>query len=284
LTSARARISALEAELRASQQAWESATAAKVSAEEAIKAAEAKAKKAKKALSDAEQKRLQREWSIAERVDSILVAVGSKYCAVSSWFIYSSLLLLIAIYFFRSFLYGVAEKIGESWKLRQPNAKDPLMALVDLLESNWKLVHDVLRLTRHVLVCIFVRFWPKKRGEMPCDNLKKLLEAFDTVEDPVLTLKCTLVKCGVEGAIALAQSHGKEVDWAKIGSSPARPLSEMLGFFKYANKYAPNIVSLITPSTTSSTSAPISLTPPPSATAAEPSAPSPATEPAAEVA
>jgi hypothetical protein len=46
LTLARARISAPEAELKASQQAWESATAAK--------AAEAKAKKAEKALSDAE--------------------------------------------------------------------------------------------------------------------------------------------------------------------------------------------------------------------------------------
>jgi chromosome segregation ATPase len=58
LTSARAHISSLEAELRASQQAWESATAAKVSAKKAIKAVEAKAKKAEKALSDAEQKRL----------------------------------------------------------------------------------------------------------------------------------------------------------------------------------------------------------------------------------
>jgi hypothetical protein len=47
---------------------------------------------------------------------------------------------------------------------------------------------------------------------MPGDNLRKLLEAFDTVEDPVLTLKHTSVKRGVEGAIALAQSHGEEVD------------------------------------------------------------------------
>jgi hypothetical protein len=56
LTSAHACISALEAELRASQQAWESATAAKVSAEKAVKAAEAKAKKAEKALNDVEQR------------------------------------------------------------------------------------------------------------------------------------------------------------------------------------------------------------------------------------
>jgi hypothetical protein len=86
------------------------------------------------------------------------------------------------------------------------------MASVDLLESNWKLVHDVLRLTRHMLVRIFVGFWPKKRGEMPGDNLKKLLKAFDTIEDHVLALKHTSVKHGVEGAIALAQSHGEELD------------------------------------------------------------------------
>jgi hypothetical protein len=193
--------------------------------------------------------------------------------------------LRVAIYFFHSFLCGAAEKVGELLRLPQLNAVDPLMALVDLLESNRKLALDVFRLTRHVLVCIFVRFWLKKRGEMSCDNLKKLIETFDTVEDPVLALKRTSVKRGVEGAIALAQSYGEEVDWAKIGSSPAHPLSEMLGFFKYAKKYTPNIVSLITSSATSSTSATGSLTPPPSdSAAAEPSAPSSATEPAAEVA
>jgi hypothetical protein len=136
-----------------------------------------------------------------------------------------------------------------------------------------------------VLICIFVRFLPKKRGEMLGDNLRKLLEAFDTIEDLVLALKRTLVKRGVEGAVALAQLRGEEVDWAKIGSSPARPLSEMLGFFKYAKKYAPNIVSLITPLATASTSVPSSLMPPLGVAAMTgPSTPSSAMEPAAEVA
>jgi hypothetical protein len=54
LTLAHACILAPEAKLKASQQAWESATAAKVSAEKAAKATEAKAKKAEKAMSDAE--------------------------------------------------------------------------------------------------------------------------------------------------------------------------------------------------------------------------------------
>jgi hypothetical protein len=135
-----------------------------------------------------------------------------------------------------------------------------------------------------MLTHIFVRLWPKKKEEMSGDNLRKLLEAFDTLEDPVLAMKRTSVKRGVEGAIALAQSHGEEVDWEKIGSSHDRPLSEMLEFFKKAKKYAPRIVSLITPLAASSTSAPGSLTPPPSAAADDSSAPSTATEPATEVA
>jgi hypothetical protein len=47
---------------------------------------------------------------------------------------------------------------------------------------------------------------------MSGDNLQKLLEAFESADDPVIALKRTSVKRGVEGAIALAQSHGKEVD------------------------------------------------------------------------
>jgi hypothetical protein len=86
------------------------------------------------------------------------------------------------------------------------------MAAVDVLESNWKLVQNVLQLTHHVLIRMFVGFWPKKRKEMPGDNLRKLLEAFDTTENPVLALKRTSVKQGVEGAIVLVQSHGEEVD------------------------------------------------------------------------
>jgi hypothetical protein len=80
-----------------------------------------------------------------------------------------------------------------------------LLAAVDLLESNWKLVQEVLQLTRRVLMGMFVGLWPKKKEEMPVDNLKKLAEAFDTLEDPVLAMKCRSVKQGVKGAIALAQ-------------------------------------------------------------------------------
>jgi hypothetical protein len=131
---------------------------------------------------------------------------------------------------------------------------------------------------------IFVGLWPKKKEEMPVDDLWKLAAAFDTIEDPVLTMKRTSVKWGVEGAIALAQAHGEHVDWEKISSSRACPLSEMLGFFKKEKEYAPGIVSLITHLVASSTPAPSSSTHPPGAAAAESSAPSTAMEPAAEVA
>jgi hypothetical protein len=31
-----------------------------------------------------------------------------------------------------------------------------------------------------MLMCIFVGLWPKKKEEMPVDNLQKLVEAFGT--------------------------------------------------------------------------------------------------------
>jgi hypothetical protein len=164
------------------------------------------------------------------------------------------------------------------------------MVAVYLLELNWISIQEILELTRHMLTRIFVRLWPKKRTDMPADDLKKLAVTFDTVEDPILSMKSRSVKRGAEGAIALAYSHDEEVDWEKVSSSPVRPLSELLGFFKKAKKYAQGIVSIITPSAASSTSTAASSTPatsasmPPPSAGATSSAPSSATEPAAEVA
>jgi chromosome segregation ATPase len=83
LTAANARIAALEAEFNASREAWEGANAAKVAAEKATKSAETKAKKAEKALADADQKRVQREQTIAECLNKISVLVGGKCRVVS---------------------------------------------------------------------------------------------------------------------------------------------------------------------------------------------------------
>jgi Tfp pilus assembly protein PilN len=80
LATANARISSLEAELSVSQKAFDTATAAKVSAEKSNKLALAKAKKAEKALADANKEHLQREQAVAERLNAMSAAVGGTYC------------------------------------------------------------------------------------------------------------------------------------------------------------------------------------------------------------
>jgi hypothetical protein len=69
LSTANARIASVEAELEASQKAWDVATAAKAVAEKSAKAATAKVKKAEKALADADQGRIQREQAITKCLD-----------------------------------------------------------------------------------------------------------------------------------------------------------------------------------------------------------------------
>jgi hypothetical protein len=108
---------------------------------------------------------------------------------------------------------------------------------------------------------MFVGLFLRKKDELPTGNLKKLVEAFDTIEDPILAMKLSLVKRGVEGTIALAQSHGEEVDLEKVGSSYARPPAEMKEFFKKAKEYVPRLVSLILPAPTPSTPAPGTFAP-----------------------
>jgi hypothetical protein len=169
----------------------------------------------------------------------------------------------------------------------QPDDEDPLMAVVNLLESNWISIREILELARHVLTRIFVGLWPKKKADVPTADLKTLAAAFDTAEDPILLMKRRSVKRGAEGAIALAYAHGEEVDWEKVSSSCGRTLSELRGFFEKAKKYASVIVSIITPLAASSTSthstpATSASMPPPSAGATSP-APSSTAELAAEV-
>jgi hypothetical protein len=93
------------------------------------------------------------------------------------------------------------------------------MAAVNLLELNWISIQEILELTRRILTWMFVRFWQKKKADMPADDLKKLATTFDTVEDPILSMKSHSVKRGAKGAIVLAYSHGEEVDWEKVSSS-----------------------------------------------------------------
>jgi hypothetical protein len=79
LATANARIASLEAELKASQKAYDAATAAKAIVEKSQKSAIPKAKKAEKALADANQEHAQREQAVAERLHTMSTAAESKF-------------------------------------------------------------------------------------------------------------------------------------------------------------------------------------------------------------
>jgi hypothetical protein len=213
LSTANARIASLEAELEASRKAWDVATAAKAATEKSAKSVAAKAKKAEKALADADRGRAQREQAITNRLNQILALTGGKYRA-SLFLAYLLILLLAGVCSFISCLchFCFIENTGVSLAPLQPDDDDPLTAAVNLLEANWISVQDILELTRRVLTRIFVGLWPKKKADVPTADLKKLAATFDTVEDPIMLMKSRSVKRGAEGAIALAYSHGKEVD------------------------------------------------------------------------
>jgi hypothetical protein len=100
LTEANARIASLEAELNASRNAWDTATAAKVAAEKSAKSTAAKAKKAEKALADADQGRVQREQAITQRLNQISALAGGKYHVVS----FSSICLFCYLQMFAHYL------------------------------------------------------------------------------------------------------------------------------------------------------------------------------------
>jgi hypothetical protein len=168
---------------------------------------------------------------------------------------------------------------------------DPLLAAVNLLEANWISVQDTFELVSRVLSRMFVGLWPKKKAEVPVNDLNNLAKAFDTNDDPLLQLKGLSVKRGVEGAIALSYVHGADLDWEKIGSPHGRTRSELNIFFEKAKKLTPAIVSIISPSSAAAASLTPTLSTPAVVTSVPPStadtegiAPFVATEQYAEVA
>jgi hypothetical protein len=194
------------------------------------------------------------------------------------------------MYFFSavSCFLGFAEYSEVSALTLQPD-NDPLLAMVCLLEANWISVQEIFKLVNRVLAWIFVGLWPKKKADV--SDLKNLAKAFDTDDDPILTMKSLSMKQGAEGAIAFAYAHGEEVNWEKVSSSPGRPHLELKAFFKKAKKYAPGIVLMIFPSAAFTTGTmPISSTPATSGSVSPPDAgaasatPTSATDHEAEVA
>jgi hypothetical protein len=63
---------------------------------------------------------------------------------------------------------------------------------LNLLEANWISIQEIFELVSRVLTWIFVGLWPKQRAEVP--DLKKLANAFDTPDDPILLMKGRSVK------------------------------------------------------------------------------------------
>jgi hypothetical protein len=118
--------------------------------------------------------------------------------------------------------------------------------------------------------------WPKQKAEVPDNDVKKLAQAFDTTDDPILHMKGLSLKRGAEGVIALSYAHGEEIDWEKVSSSHGRSRSKLKAFFEKAKRFAPAIVAMISPSVASAASStPVSSTlamsefvPPPNAGAA----------------
>jgi hypothetical protein len=100
-----------------------------------------------------------------------------------------------------------------------------------------------------------------KKKEMPSGNLRQLVDAFDILEDSTLALKRSSVRRGVEATVALAMSHGGNIDWEKVSSSHTRGPLVMKEFFTEAKKYSPNLISLILHVPSSSTAAPSSSAP-----------------------
>jgi hypothetical protein len=88
LATANAQIASLEAELNASQKAYDVATAAKATAEKSQKAALGKAKKAEKALAEANKEHAHREQAVAERLRTMSTAAESKCFTLPSVFVF----------------------------------------------------------------------------------------------------------------------------------------------------------------------------------------------------
>jgi hypothetical protein len=104
LAAANARIASLEAELKASQKAYDVATAAKAIAEKSQKSALTKAKKAEKALSNAYKENAQWEHAVAERLHTMSTTAESEFFDLSSVFVSCCAGVLVDTCLFFSFL------------------------------------------------------------------------------------------------------------------------------------------------------------------------------------
>jgi hypothetical protein len=286
LATANARIAPLEAELKASQKAYDAVTAAKAIAKKSQKSALAKAKKADRALADANKEHAQREQAVAERIHTMSSAAKSKFFDLS--FCFRLLLRWCTCCHLSLLFFSFCTKFtGVSPSALQTD-DDPLMNAVNLLEENWISIQKTFELVSRVLSRLFASLWPKKRVIVLKDNLTELAKSFDTNEDPNLQLKGLSIKRGAEGAIALSLAHGTDFDWERVSTPHGHTRDEMKVFFEKAKKLAPALLMMISPSVASAVPAappPVAKDPvPPSTSSEEAAAPPSSTEHNAEVA
>jgi hypothetical protein len=153
LATANARIALLEAELRASQKAYDVAATAKANAEKSQKSALGKAKKAEKALADANKDHAQREQAVVERLHTMSTAAESKCFALPPIFDFCCPVVCADIFLhFFSFLPSLCRAgfTGVSPSALPPD-EDPLMTAVNLLERNWISIQETFELVNRVL-------------------------------------------------------------------------------------------------------------------------------------
>jgi hypothetical protein len=136
LATANARIASLEAELSASQKAYDITATAKASAKKSQKSALGKAKKAEKALADANKEQAKREEAMTEHLRTMSAAAEGKCFALSFILTPIALLYLLILFFPFSIVHlYCAGFTGVSSSSLQPG-DDPLLIAVNLLEAN----------------------------------------------------------------------------------------------------------------------------------------------------
>jgi hypothetical protein len=102
----------LEAELRASQKAYDVAAAAKASTKKSQKTTLSKAKKAKKALADADKEHAQQEQAVAEHLHTMSTTAESRCFSLSSFFDFRCTVVLVDAFFSSFLLFIVQDLLG----------------------------------------------------------------------------------------------------------------------------------------------------------------------------
>jgi hypothetical protein len=116
----------------------------------------AKAKRGEKALADANQEHIQREQAITKWLNQISALVRGEYHAFP--FLVDLPILILAdvcLLIFCPCPFVSVEYTAVSLAPLQPD-DDPLMAAVNLLESNWISIQEIFELASRVLTRIFV--------------------------------------------------------------------------------------------------------------------------------